>query len=476
VEDSEAGKMSDFSSAISQICEEKGISKVKVIETVEAALAAAYKKDYGKKGQNIKAIFDQVTGGARFFLVKEVVDETTREFVEEEDEKSKAKKIDEKEKKEIVEKKEERDETEERLPRYNQERDIILKEAKKLKKDAKVGDVVEIELEPKADYGRVAAQTAKQVVIQRIREAERDAMYDEYKSKEGEVLNGVVQRVEGRNVFVDIGKSVGVLFPSEQIERESYRIGQRQKVYLMKVDAGSKGPGITLSRIHPNMIHKLFELEVPEVFAGTVEIKSIAREAGERTKIAVASNEEGVDPIGSCVGQKGTRVQTIIDELNGEKIDIILWSDDIAKFIATALSPAKVLKVDIKEARKEATVTVPEDQLSLAIGKRGQNVRLAAKLTGWKIDIMGVSAEGETVKSQSETHEEKALNKKQEEEAETGKENTSIDNPETIKESTEVKAQEDEKKVDEEKETAKKKKEEKPSKKKAVKGKKAQSK
>ena len=274
-------------------------------------------------------------------------------------------------------------------------------------------------MEPKDDYGRVAAQTAKQVVIQRIREAERDAMYDEYKSKEGEVQNGIVQRVEGRNVFVDLGKSIGVLFPSEQIERENYRIGQRLRVYLLRVDAGSKGPGITLSRIHPDMIQKLFELEVPEIFAGTVEIKSIAREAGERTKIAVSSNEDGVDPIGSCVGQKGTRVQTIIDEINGEKIDIILWSDDIAKFISTSLNPAKVLKVDINEAKKEARVQVPEDQLSLAIGKRGQNVRLAAKLTGWKIDIYGLSAEGEAVKSGSDIQEGKRANKSVAEETET---------------------------------------------------------
>jgi len=258
-----------------------------------------------------------------------------------------------------------------------------------------IGDVIEMDLESKQDYGRVAAQTAKQVIIQRIREAERDSMYDEYKDKEGEVLSGVIQRVEGRNVIIDLGKSVGVLFPQEQVETENYRIGQRLKVYVYKVEAGSKGPGITLSRIHPEMVRKLFELEVPEIFAKTVEIKAIAREAGERTKIAVSSNEEGIDPIGSCVGQKGTRVQAVIDELSGEKIDIILWNDDIAKFISAALSPAKVLKVEINESKKEAVVTVPEDQLSLAIGKRGQNVRLAAKLTDWKIDIVGAKAIGE---------------------------------------------------------------------------------
>lgn len=392
------GREGDFGSAIAQICEEKGISKDKVIETISAALAAAYKKDYGKKGQNIRAEFDEFSGGAKFFLVKEVVDETMREFpVEEEALADDDKKESEKKKEEapIIEEKSD----EEKLPRFNPERDLTLEEVREIKPDAQVGDIIETQLEQKNDYGRVAAQTAKQVIIQRIREAERDAMYDEYKNKEGEVLSGVVQRVEGRNVFIDIGKSVGVLFPSEQVERENYRIGQRVKVYVSKVDAGTKGPGITLSRTSPEMIRKLFELEVPEIFSGTVEIKSIAREAGERTKVAVSSTEEGVDPIGSCVGQKGTRVQTIIDELGGEKIDIILWNDDTVKFISAALSPAKVLRVDVNEEKKEAVATVPEDQLSLAIGKRGQNVRLAAKLTGWKIDITGAKIGGEEAES-----------------------------------------------------------------------------
>lgn len=403
----QSGRLGDFGSAISQICEEKGISKDKVIETIEAALAAAYKKDYGKKGQNVKAIFDEMTGGAKFYLVKEVVDETMREFVEEG-----ALQEDKKNKGDVIE--EAPEDSEEKLPRFNPERDLTLPDAKKMKKDTEIGEIIEIELPEKKDYGRVAAQTAKQVIIQRIREAERDAMYSEYKEKEGEVVSGIVQRIEGRNVFVDLGKSIGVLFPSDQVDRESYRVGQRIKVYIAKVDAGSKGPGITLSRVHPEMIRKMFELEVPEIFAGTVEIKAIAREAGERTKIAVVSTEEGVDPIGSCVGQKGTRVQAVIDELGGEKVDIILWNDDIAKFISAALSPAKVLRVDINESQKEAVVTVPEDQLSLAIGKRGQNVRLAAKLTGWKIDINGIKPDGETADA---TEEEKET---AEEEKETG--------------------------------------------------------
>ena len=378
----------DFGRAITALCEEKGISKDRVIETIEAALAAAYKKDYGKRGQNIRADFNEVSGATKFFLVKEVVDETMREFIREEELED-----GEREKKEETENKTEVESDEEKLPRFNPERDLTVEEAKKIKKVSKIGDIIEMELPQHSDYGRVAAQTAKQVIIQRIREAERDAMYDEYKNKEGELLSGVVQRVEGRNVFVDIGKSVGVLFPSEQIERENYRVGQRIKVYVSKVDAGTRGPGITLSRTDAEMVKKMFELEVPEIFAGTVKIESIAREAGERSKIAVSSSEEGIDPIGSCVGQKGTRVQAVIDELGGEKIDIILWNKDIAKFISASLSPAKVLKVELNEEQKEAVAVVPEDQLSLAIGKRGQNVRLAAKLTGWKIDIKGIGVQ-----------------------------------------------------------------------------------
>jgi len=383
-------RLGEFGSAIMQIAEEKSISKNKVIETIEAALAAAYKKEYGKKGQHIRAEFNEINGSAKFFKVLEVVDESVREFPVESEEREesaddKASKSEEKNKK--MEEAEKFDE--DKLPRFNQERDIIVEKAKKIKKGAKLGDIIEIPLESKTEYGRIAAQTAKQVIIQKIREAERDSMFKEYKEKEGEVVSGSVQRIEGRNVYVDLGKSIGVLFPSEQIERERYRIGQRIKVYLARVESDPKGPGITLSRVHPEIIRKLFELEVPEVFSGAVEIKSIAREAGSRTKIAVFSKEEGVDPIGSCVGQKGTRVQAIIDELVGEKIDIIEWNEKAEKFIAAALSPAKVLSVELNEENRASVVKVPEDQLSLAIGKQGQNVRLAAKLTGWRIDMIG---------------------------------------------------------------------------------------
>jgi len=383
----------EFNSAITQICEEKGINKDRVMQTVEAALAAAYKKDYGKKSQNIRAEIDGVSGGVNFFLIKEVVDETSREFVVFDEEGEREEKMEE-----VVD-------GEEKLPRFNPERDITLEDAILIKKDAKVGDTIETELETQENYGRVAAQTAKQVIIQRIREAEKDAMYEEYKEKEGEILNGTVQRIEGQNVFIDLGKATGILFPSEQVKGEEYKIGQRLKVYLGKIESDTRGPGIILSRTHSEMVRRLFELEVPEIFSGTVEIKAIAREAGSRTKIAVIAKEEGIDPIGSCVGQKGTRVQAIIDELGGEKIDIIEWNENIEKFIGASLSPAKVLAVKIaNEEEKEAVVIVPEDQLSLAIGQRGQNVRLAAKLTNWKIDVTGDNAEKkETVEKTEES-------------------------------------------------------------------------
>lgn len=373
-------RLGEFGGAVLQIAEEKGISKEKILEIVGASLAAAYKKDYGKRGQVIRGEFDEVAKTAKYFLVKEVVDETVREFVEESEEESEETLHDD-----FVEG------DEKRLPRYNEERDIVLEDAKKINNDIAVGETVEIELESHDDFGRVAAQTAKQVIIQRIREAEREAMFAEYKGKEGEVVNGVVQRIEGRLVFVDLGKSVGVLFPSEQIEGENYRIGQRLKVFVLKVESDPKGPGITLSRSHADIVRNLFALEVPEIFSGTVIVKGIAREAGSRTKLAVTASDENIDPIGSCVGQKGTRVQAVIDELGGEKIDIILWNEDPNKFIRAALSPAKVVNVELNESTMEARVTVPDDQLSLAIGKRGQNVRLAVKLTGWKLDIVSAT-------------------------------------------------------------------------------------
>lgn len=412
----DASTLGQFSSAIAQICEEKGIEKDRVIESVEMALAAAYKKDYGRKGQLIVAKLDEKTGEVEFKQLKRVVDESVRQIENddknqpEEDLPKNAKKS--QEERESVSDQEKGELDENVKPKFNPERDILLKDAKKIDKTIEVGDFIEIPLETKDSYGRVASQTAKQVIIQKIREAERDAMYDEYKNKEGEVVNGVVQRIEGRNVYIDLGKAVGVLFPSEQVPNDNYRIGQRLKVYIEKVESDPKGPGITLSRRSPNLLLKLFELEVPEIFSKTVEIKAVAREAGNRSKIAVISNEEGIDPIGSCVGQKGTRVQAIMDEINGEKIDIIEWNDDVEKMIASALSPAKVIKVDIKESKKEAVAYVAEDQLSLAIGKRGQNVRLAAKLTGWKIDVVPLEKEEKEEVAVSEKTQEENQNQK----------------------------------------------------------------
>ncbi|MEA2006857.1 MAG: transcription termination factor NusA [Patescibacteria group bacterium] len=393
IKDSSA--LGQFGSAIAQICEEKGIDKEKVVESVEAALAAAYKKDYGKKGQIIVAKLDEKNGEVDFKQLREVVDENVcsieEEFLNEEVHEIPKSAV---KSEEAVDRTKNQDSEDPAvMPRFNPERDILIEDAKKIDKTIEVGDFLEIPLETKDQYGRVASQTAKQVIIQRIREAERDSMHDEYKRREGEVVNGTVQRIELNKVFVDLGKAVGVLFPSEQIPTEQYRVGQRLRVYIDKVESDPKGPGITLSRRHPNLLLKLFELEVPEIFAGTVEIGAIAREAGARSKIAVLSNEEGIDPIGSCVGQKGTRVQAVIDEVNGEKIDIIEWNDDVEKLIASALSPAKVINVEIKEEEKEASVFVVKDQLSLAIGKKGQNVRLAAKLTGWKIDVETIDDE-----------------------------------------------------------------------------------
>jgi len=372
-----------FLAAISQIAEEKGISQKQIIETIEMAIAAAYKKDYGQKGQNIKVEFSSKTGEIKVFQVFLVVD---KDMLREETEET-AEEQGDTETKDIEDIEEE--EGDDKKIRFNPLKHMMVDEAKKIKKSIKSGDEIEIELKAHTDFGRIAAQTAKQVIVQRLREAEREVVFDEYKDKEGEIVSGIVQRIEGRNIFVDIGKTTGLLFPDEQIPNEHYRIGQRLRVYILKIERVPKGTNIYLSRSYPKVVSKLFAIEVPEIASGTVTIKSIAREPGSRTKIAVFSEEEGVDPVGSLVGQKGTRVQAVINELSGEKIDIIEWSEDSADFITNSLSPAKVTDVQLSENKREATVIVPEDQLSLAIGQQGQNVRLAAKLTGWKIDVKG---------------------------------------------------------------------------------------
>jgi N utilization substance protein A len=386
--------------ALDQLADEKGISKEKIIETIEMALAAAYKKDYGEKPQIIRAKFDPASGKAEFWQVKTVVDESmikseeeiaaedaARAALAENNDLNQAPMRDQDEDEEVP--------TEIKKVRFNPERHIMIKDAKKAKKDVVLGEEVTFPLATQDDYGRIAAQTAKQVILQRLREAERDSMYDEYASRQGEIISALVQRVEGRLVFLDLGRGIGVLPPDEQVRGERYRIGERIKVLLLRVDKGTRGPGVYLSRSHPKLVAKLFEVEVPEIASGVVEIKAISREAGSRTKIAVASNQEGVDPVGSCVGQKGVRVTTVIAELGGEKIDIIPWTEDVVGFISNSLSPAKVLEVEIDHNSRSARATVAEDQLSLAIGRGGQNVRLAAKLTGYKIDIQ--SRTGETV-------------------------------------------------------------------------------
>jgi N utilization substance protein A len=360
-------------SALEQLEQERKIPREKIIDAIEQALAAAYKKDYGKKGQIIRNKIDIETGVMEFYQVKIVVDESLVRMTKEEDEEE-----------EIAE--------DDNRVRFNEEHHILIEDAKKIKSGVKLEEELIFPLENKDDYGRIAAQTAKQVIIQKIREAERSAIVDEYGSKEGEIINGVVQKVERGIVYIDFNRATGIILPEEQIPGEFYRQGERIKAYLYSVEETPRGVNLKLSRTHPQLIEGLFAMEAPEIAGGTVEIKSIAREAGARSKIAVYSNDEHVDPVGSCVGQKGVRVSTVMNELNGEKIDIIPWSADPATYIASAISPANVLDIQVFEQEHKATIEVAVDQLSLAIGKGGQNVRLAAKLTGWRIDIKGMEA------------------------------------------------------------------------------------
>jgi N utilization substance protein A len=395
--------MKEFASAMKQISEEKGISAESVFETIEAAIAAAYKREYGEKGQIIKATLNPETGALNMTQVHYVV-----EGVDEEGHITgplPVKVVEEKPDFQDMEGTRRRRpgeeapvETGEAKIKFNPQKHILLEDAKKSAKGGSasggkktvvvVGDEVLTKLEPKTDFGRIAAQTAKQVIIQRLREAERGAIFAEFKGREGEIVSGTVQRREGALVFVDLGKTNGLVPPAEQMFTDNYRLGQRYRFVITKVEETSRGPVVILSRSNPKLVVGLFKTEVPEIDSGSVEVKAIAREAGSRTKIAVASMEDSIDPIGSLVGQKGVRVQTVINELSGEKIDIILWSDKPVQFIANSFSPAKVLQVKIvDEERKHALVEVSDDQFSLAIGKKGQNVRLAAKLSGWKIDV-----------------------------------------------------------------------------------------
>lgn len=391
-----------FTSAISQISEEKGLMQDKVLEIIEQALASAYKKEYGEKGQVIKAVLNLETGKTDFYRVLLVVDHTLvymdeDQIIEFGLTKTEAKKF--------LKTQEEEDDIEGKRVKFNTEKHILISEAKKENKDTKVGDEIKTHLEQKEDFGRIAAQTAKQVILQKIREAEKENILNEFKNKEGEIVSGIIQRIDGKNIYFDLGRGIGILPHEEQVRGEFYKEGQRLKLFLLKVEITQRGPNVVLSRAYPKFISKLFELEVPEINGGQVEIKSIAREAGYRTKIAVESKAEGVDAIGAMVGQRGVRVAAVMSELGGEKIDIIEYSDDPAQFIINALSPAKISDVEIKP-KNTALAIVSEDQLSLTIGKDGQNVRLAAKLTGWRIDVRSESQGEEDVVLSEETNNE----------------------------------------------------------------------
>jgi N utilization substance protein A len=341
---------SDFLLAITQLSAEKNLPKDVVLMAVESALASAYKKEDFSPEQNVAVKINPNTGKVEVYAEKTVVEKPADRRLE-----------------------------------------MTLAEAKKIKTDAKIGDAIMVEATP-ANAGRIAAQTAKQVILQRLHEAEHSAIFEEYADKEGEVVSGIVQRFEAGQVLIDLGRTEAVLPPAEQVRSERYRVGQRLKVVLLQVARTAKGPRVIVSRSHPELLRRLFELEVPEVYNGTVEIKSIAREAGFRSKIAVAAKQEGIDPVGCCVGLRGIRIQNIVSELSGEKIDVVQWNPEPAAFIASALSPAHIVSVELHKAEQSATVIVPDKQLSLAIGKEGQNARLAAKLTGYRIDIKSASA------------------------------------------------------------------------------------
>jgi N utilization substance protein A len=361
-----------INSVLEQLEEERGIPRIKVLEAIETALAAAYKKEYGKRNQIIRAHFDLDTGGTEFSQIKFVVEPS-----------------------QVLMEDEEKENDDDERVRYDPEKHIFLEDALKIKKDAAVDDEIVFPLETKEGYSRIAAQTAKQLIIQKIREAEKASVLDEFGARQGEVVSGHVQRIERGNIFVEFDRAYGILPYDEQIHGERFRQGERIRAYLYSVEESPRGIFLRLSRSHPKFLAKLFEMEAPELVNKTVEIKAIARESGSRSKIAVMSHDEHIDPVGSLVGQRGVRVSTVMSELGGEKIDIIEWSEDPKHFIEEALSPAKILSVEIDEKERRARVEVSEDQQSLAIGKGGQNVRLAAKLTGWKIDIR--SLEGEKI-------------------------------------------------------------------------------
>ena len=405
-----------INSVVEQLEQERGIPKEKVVEAIEEALAAAYKKEYGKKSQIIKAGFDLNSGKVNFYQVKIVVDDISVKM----EETPMSEGVGVPTSPMVPSGNVGKNDEEDKRIHFNAEHHILIDDAKKIKKDIKVGDEMIFPLEERDDYGRISAQTAKQMIIQKIREAEKVSVYKEFEEKEGEIVNGTVQRIERGNIFVDLGRITGILPYEEQIAGERFRQGERIRAYLYSVEETPRGIYLRLSRSRPEFLKKLFEIEAPEVASGVVQIKAVAREPGSRSKIAVDSNDKFIDPVGSCVGQRGVRVSTVMSELGGEKIDIIEWSEDAARFVEDALSPARVVNVKIDEAGKKAVVKVTPDQQSLAIGRGGQNVRLAAKLTGWKIDIQETTAkeEDEALAAPAETKRKTVRKKKKIEETE----------------------------------------------------------
>ena len=382
-----------MNSVLGELEDEKGIPRAKVVEAIEMALATAYKKEYAKKGQVIRARLDLNAGTTEFEQIKEVVDESTVRMDSGAEDADSTQKVAEEP---VLD-------TEGNpvppLPRYNPEQHILLADAKLIKRDVAVGDELTFPLETKDDYGRIAAQTAKQVIIQKIREAEKVSVVAEYGQRQGTIVAGTIQRQERGNIYIDLGRATGILPYEEQIPGERFRQGERVRALLYQVEESPRGIYLRLSRAHGDFLKKLFEMEVPEAAHGTVVFKAVAREAGSRSKVAVASTDAHVDPVGSLVGQRGVRVSTVTSELGGEKIDIIEWSEDPKRFIEEALSPARILEVSLNEEEHQATVKVAEDQQSLAIGRGGQNVRLAAKLTGWRIDIQSLGGEKQAEKA-----------------------------------------------------------------------------
>lgn len=375
--------MSEITKAIQMLCDEKNLPYESVMEAIEFALAAAYRKDFGNKQQNIKVQFDPETGDMKAWDIKTVVEDIAEEDLEAaQEELTKRREKAKDEGRELTE------EDSADLPHFNPKMELMLTAAKEINKKVKVGEVMEIPLDIPSEFGRMAAQTAKQVIIQKIREAERGIVFNDFKGQEGQLIIGTIQRAEARKVLVDFGKVTGVLLADQQNSRDHYRPGARMKFLLLAVQMTPRGPEIVLSRSDAGMVREIFKQEIPEINDGLIEIKGIAREAGFRSKVAVSTNDESIDPIGSCIGQRGSRINTIIEELGGEKIDIIQYSEDAREYISHALSPAKVLGVKLDEANKVAEVTVAADQFSLAIGRNGQNVRLAAQLTGWKINVV----------------------------------------------------------------------------------------